>query len=195
MTTMSYASGPSTEPLLGETIGDNFDRAVAEHGGRTALVSTHEGVRLTYRELGGLVDRCARGLLALGIDKQDRVGIWAPNRHEWAVLQYATAKVGAILVNINPAYRTHEVAYVLEQAGCRMLVAASTFKTSDYVGMIREVRPKLTKLETTVFLDTDDGELTWPALLDAAGRTTPEQLADRQQQLQFDDPINIQYTS
>ena len=99
------------------------------------LVSVHEGVRLTYAELGALVDRCARGLLALGIEREDRVGIWAPNRHEWAVLQYATAKVGAILVNINPAYRTHEVAYVLEQAGCRMLVAASTFKTSDYVGM------------------------------------------------------------
>jgi fatty-acyl-CoA synthase len=191
----SYAAGPSTEPLLGDTIGDNFDRAVAEHAARTALVSAHEGVRLTYAELGELVDRCARGLLALGIGREDRVGIWAPNRHEWAVLQYATAKVGAILVNINPAYRTHEVAYVLEQAGCRMLVAASTFKTSDYVGMIKEVRPKLTKLETVVFLDSDDGELTWTQLLDAAARTTADDLAARQQQLQFDDPINIQYTS
>src|SRR4051794_40640918 len=194
-TTTSYASGPSTEPLLGETIGDNFDRAVAEHGDRTALVSSHEGVRLTYRELGELVDRCARGLLALGIAPRDRVGIWAPNRHEWTVLQYATAKVGAILVNINPAYRTHEVAYVLEQAGCRMLVAASAFKTSDYVGMVREVRPGLTNLETTVFLDSDDGELTWAQLLDAADRATADDLAARQGRLQFDDPINIQYTS
>jgi fatty-acyl-CoA synthase len=191
MTTTSYASGTSSEPLLGETIGDNFDRAVQQHADRIALVSVHEGVRLTYAQLGALVDRCARGLLALGIAREDRVGIWAPNRHEWTVLQYATAKVGAILVNINPAYRTHEVAYVLEQSGCRMLVAASTFKTSDYRGMIDEVRPQLTKLETTVFLDTNE----WDDLLAAGDRTTADELAARQRQLQFDDPINIQYTS
>src|SRR5689334_23119607 len=191
MTTTSYASGTSSEPLLGETIGDNFDRAVQQHADRTALVSVHEGVRLTYAQLGALVDRCARGLLALGIAREDRVGIWAPNRHEWTVVQYATAKVGAILVNINPAYRTHEVAYVLEQAGVRLLVAASTFKTSDYRKMIDEVRPGLTALEDTVFLDTPD----WDDLLAAARGATAEALAARQQQLQFDDPINIQYTS
>lgn len=195
MPQLSYASGPSTEPLLGETIGDNLDRTVAAHGDRLCLVSVHEGVRLTYAELLVQVERCARGLLAFGIEAGDRVGIWAPNRHEWTVLQYATAKVGAILVNINPAYRTHEVAFVLDQAGCRMLVAASSFKTSDYVGMVREVRPSLGGLETVCFLDSDDGELTWGALLAGGDGVDPGALASRQAGLQFDDAINIQYTS
>ncbi|HUP84589.1 MAG TPA: AMP-binding protein [Acidimicrobiales bacterium] len=195
MTMLSYTSGPSTEPLLGETIGDNLDRTVAAHGDRTCLVSVHEGVRLTYDEFAALVERCARGLLHLGIEPGARVGIWAPNRHEWTVLQYATAKVGAILVNINPAYRTHEVAYVLEQARCRVLVAASNFGASDYVAMVREVRPKLPGLEVVAFLDSDDGDLTWTALLDGGDGVEPSLVAERQRTLQFDDPINIQYTS
>src|SRR5687768_11193534 len=172
MSQLSYVSGPSNEPLLGETIGDNFDRAVAEHADRTCIVSRHQDVRLTYAEFGAEVTRCAKGLLALGIERGERVGIWAPNQVEWTVLQYATAKVGAILVNINPAYRTHEVAYVLEQSGCRMLVAASSFKTSDYVGMIEEVRPKLPGLEITLFFDSTAGELTWDELLDRGKATT-----------------------
>ncbi|HEY7628487.1 MAG TPA: AMP-binding protein [Ilumatobacteraceae bacterium] len=193
--TLSYASGPSAEPLLGETIGDNFDRLAAEHADRDCLISRHEDLRLTYREMAVAVDRCARGLLARGIETGDRVGIWAPNRSEWAMLQYAAAKVGAILVNINPAYRTHEVAYVLEQSGCRLLVATAEFKSSSYVSMIAEVRTSLPALETTVFLDSDAGDTSWAALLAGADAVSPEQLAARQSSLQFDDPINIQYTS
>jgi fatty-acyl-CoA synthase len=193
--TLSYASGPSAEPLLGETIGDNFDRLAAEHADRDCLISRHENLRLTYREMAVAVDRCARGLLARGIETGDRVGIWAPNRSEWAMLQYAAAKVGAILVNINPAYRTHEVAYVLEQSGCRLLVATAEFKSSSYVSMIAEVRTSLPALETTVFLDSDAGDTTWAALLAGADTVSPAQLAARQSSLQFDDPINIQYTS
>ncbi|MEX2394583.1 MAG: AMP-binding protein [Actinomycetota bacterium] len=195
MGTPSYVSGPSTDELLGETIGDNFDRAVREHADRMCLVSRHQDVRLTYAQMGAEVTRCAKGLLDLGIERGERVGIWAPNRAEWTILQYATAKIGAILVNINPAYRTHEVAYVLEQSGCRMLVAASSFKTSDYVGMITEVRPGLSGLELTLYLDSNDGELTWDELLSRGDGVTDEVLASRQSVLQFDDPINIQYTS
>ena len=192
---LSYVSGPSEEPLLGETIGDNFDRIARAHGDEWCLISRHEGIRLTYAGMAAEVDRCALGLLALGIGIGDRVGIWAPNRSEWAILQYAAAKVGAILVNVNPAYRTHEVAYVLEQSGCRMLVANAQFKTSDYVGMIGEVRGGVHELETVIFLDSDTGDLTWNALLAGGERTGIDQLAARQSSLQFDDPINIQYTS
>jgi fatty-acyl-CoA synthase len=192
---LSYVCGPSSEPLFGETIGDSFDRAVAQHANQLCLISRHQNVRLTYAEFGSAVTRCARGLLALGIARGERVGIWAPNCVEWAVLQYATAKVGAILVNINPAYRTHEVAYVLEQSGCRMLVAASSFKTSSYVGMITELRPNLPSLEITVFLDSIAGELTWNELLGRSGDVDDAALEARQSSLQFDDPINIQYTS
>ena len=129
------------------------------------------------------------------MERGDRVGIWAPNRFEWTVLQYATAKVGAILVNINPAYRTHEVRYVLEQSGCRYLVAAAEFKGSSYVDMIGEVRADLPSLEAVVFLDSDRGDLAWDALLDSGDPVPAEQLTERQASLQFDDPINIQYTS
>jgi fatty-acyl-CoA synthase len=193
-TKVSYAAGPSAAPLLGETIGDNFDRTVAAHGDRIALVSRHQGVRLTYRELAGQVDACASGLLALGVARRDRVGVWAPNCVEWTVLQYATAKVGAILVNINPAYRTHELRYVLAQSGCGVLVAASEFKASDYVAMIGEVRSGLPALETAIFLGSDAGDLTWEALLDGAS-VDAGAVGERQASLQFDDPINIQYTS
>src|SRR4051812_25800758 len=129
--TGSYAHGTSTTPLLGETIGDNLDRAVREHGDREALVVRHQGVRLSYAELGTQVDRAARALVAAGLQPGDRVGIWAPNCAEWVLIQYATAKAGVILVNINPAYRTSELEYVLNQSGARMLVAAQSFKTSD----------------------------------------------------------------
>jgi fatty-acyl-CoA synthase len=117
--TISYASGISTTPLLGDTIGANLDRAVARFGSREALVDCATGRRWTYRQFGVDVDTLALGLLDLGVDKGDRVGIWAPNCPEWTLLQYATAKIGAILVNINPAYRSHEVGYALRQSGCR----------------------------------------------------------------------------
>ncbi len=140
-TAQSYAHGTSAVPLIGQTIGENLAATVARFPDHEALVVPFQGVRLTYAELDAAVDELARGLLAAGIEKGDRVGIWSPNCAEWVLVQYATARVGAILVNLNPAYRTHEVAYALNQSGCRLLVAAQSFKTSDYVAMVAEVRP------------------------------------------------------
>jgi len=187
----SYASGTSAVPLLGDTIGDNFDRTVAAFGERDALVDRAAGARWSYRELADEVDTLAHGLLASGIGKGDRVGIWSPNRAEWTFLQYATAKIGAILVNINPAYRSHELQYVLNQAGIRMLVAANRFKTSDYAAMIEEVRPNCPGVETVVLLGTDS----WTALTESGRGGDPERLRQLQAALSADDPINIQYTS
>src|ERR1700744_1687092 len=138
----SYASGTSQVPLLGDTIGTNFDRTVAAFGDREALVDCAPGHRWTYRELSDDVTAVALGLAALGVAKGDRVGIWSPNRAEWTLVQYATAKLGAILVNINPAYRVHELEYVLNQAGISTLVSAREFKTSRYAEMVAEVRPR-----------------------------------------------------
>ncbi|WP_410669745.1 AMP-binding protein [Amycolatopsis sp. cmx-4-68] len=187
----SYASGVSEVPLLGDTIGDNFDRAVAAFGDRDALVDRTAGRRWTYRELAAEVDALALGLVAQGIGKGDRVGIWSPNRAEWTFLQYATAKLGAILVNINPAYRAHELEYVLNQAGIRLLVASDAFKTSDYPAMVDEVREKCARLEHVVIL----GGESWQGLLEAGRQGDPAQLAHLQAGLSADDPINIQYTS
>jgi fatty-acyl-CoA synthase len=187
----SYASGVSEVPLLGDTIGDNFDRTVAAFPDRDALVDRAAGRRWTYRELAAEVNALALGLVALGIGKGDRVGIWSPNRAEWTFLQYATAKIGAILVNINPAYRSHELEYVLNQAGIRLLVAADKFKTSDYAAMIAEVRPKCAALEHVVLLGGED----WTSLMDAGWRGDPASLPQLQAALSADDPINIQYTS
>ncbi|WP_037361543.1 AMP-binding protein [Amycolatopsis orientalis] len=187
----SYASGTSSVPLLGDTIGDNFDRTVAAFGDRDALVDREAGTRWTYRELAAEVDTLAHGLLAAGIGKGDRVGIWSPNRAEWTFLQYATAKIGAILVNINPAYRSHELQYVLNQAGIRMLVAADKFKTSDYAAMIEEVRPNCPGLEAVVLLGTSS----WTELMESGRGGDPARLAQAQAALSADDPINIQYTS
>ncbi|MGW5742987.1 AMP-binding protein [Amycolatopsis sp. NPDC003861] len=187
----SYASGTSEVPLLGDTIGDNFDRTVAAFGDRDALVDRAAGRRWTYRELAAEVAALALGLVAQGIGKGDRVGIWSPNRAEWTFLQYATAKIGAILVNINPAYRAHELEYVLNQAGIRLLVASDKFKTSDYPAMAEEVRGKCAALEQVVILGGGD----WDALLDAGRGGDPAQLAHLQAGLSADDPINIQYTS
>lgn len=180
--------------MLGDTIGDNFDRTVAAHGDRDALVDRGSGRRWTYRELAQDVDALATGLLCAGIAKGDRVGIWAPNCAEWVIVQYATAKIGAILVNINPAYRSHELRYVLNQAGIRMLIAAPAFKTSDYAAMITQVRPECAALEHVLLL----GSAEWDGLL-ADGRGTLDDdrdvLAQAQRALSADDPINIQYTS
>lgn len=193
--TMSYASTTAEEPLLGETIGDNLDRVAAANPNVDCLVSCHQKLRYTYADFVAEVDRCARGLLGLGIERGQRVGIWSPNRAEWAILQYATAKVGAVLVNINPAYRTSEVEYVLRQSGTSLLVASSTFKTSDYGAMIAEVRPNLDGLQSVLLFDSDAGDLTWDGLLAKGDEVSPDDLRTRQASLQFDDPINIQYTS
>ena len=185
----SYDYGASDLPLLGETIGENFNRIAATHADREALVDRPSGRRWTYAELHRDVLALAHGLLRLGIDKGDRVGIWAPNCPEWTLLQYATAEIGAILVPVNPAYRTDELAYVVNQAGIRLLVAAPAFKTSDYAAMIEDARPGCPGLRWVVLLGSGD----WHDLTDRAG--DPGALAARQAVLSPDDPIGIQYTS
>jgi fatty-acyl-CoA synthase len=187
----SYAHGASDVALIGQTIGDNLAATAAQFPDRDALVVPFQDVRLTYAQLDAAVDELARGLIAAGIEPGDRVGIWSPNNAEWVVVQYATARMGAILVNLNPAYRTHEVAYALQQSGCRLLVAATDFKTSDYTAMVAEVRPDLPALERVVFLGTPE----WDELLAGAASITEDELRARSAALQFDDPINIQYTS
>jgi fatty-acyl-CoA synthase len=186
---LSYSSGESVTPLLGDTIGGNFDATVRAFGDREALVDCPTGRRWTYTELAADVDALALGLLELGIAKGDRVGIWAPNCPEWTLTQYATAKIGAILVNINPAYRTRELEFVLNQSGITLLVAAERLKTSDYAAMIAEVRPRCAGLKTVVLI----GHPQWQALLDA-GRPLDRGALDAIE-LDTDDPINIQYTS
>jgi len=189
----SYAQGESAPPLLEETIGANLQRVAAAHGDREALVEVATRRRWTYAELDADVDRLARGLLAGGVAKGDRVGIWAPNCAEWTLVQYATAKVGAILVNVNPAYRTHELAYALQQSGTSLLVSAESFRTSDYRAMVEEVRGSAgdLALERVVYLGTDD----WTALLTDGDDLPETALRDRMGTLEPGDPINIQYTS
>jgi len=187
----SQTAGETDVPLIEQTIGDNFDATVSRFADRAALVDVAQGRRWTYAELRRDVDELARGLLAAGIAKGDRVGIWAPNCAQWTLVQYATAKVGAILVTLNPSYRTHELEYVLRQAGVRIIVAAPRFRTNDYAAMIEEVRGAVAGLEQVVLIGTDS----WHALIDDAARVTAEQLSDVQASLDNNDPINIQYTS
>jgi fatty-acyl-CoA synthase len=193
--TASYASGPSSEPLLGETIPDNLDRVSAAHHDELALVSRHQDIRWTYAEFLEQVDTCARALLAIGVEPGDRVGIWAPNRAEWVVVQYATSKIGAILVNINPAYRSHELAYALGQSGVSVLATAEEFKGASYLDMIDSVRPGLGSLRTVVALGPSEHDVSWQTFLDGAGEVAMDRVRAIQARLQFDDPINIQYTS
>jgi fatty-acyl-CoA synthase len=186
---LSYSSGTSVTPLLGDTIGANFDATVAAFGEREALVDWPTGRRWTYAQLAADVEALALGLLGMGIGKGDRVGIWAPNCAEWVLTQYATAKIGAILVNINPAYRVRELEFVLNQSGTALLVAAQRLKGSDYAAMIEQVRPDCPDLKHVVLL----GSPRWQALL-AAGAGADRTALDRIR-LDTDDPINIQYTS
>ena len=190
MSAPSYVHGASSVPLLGETIGENLRRTVERHGEREALVVRHQGYRATYRELWEQTGLAARGLLARGVSKGDRVGIWATNRQEWVVAQYATARMGAILVNINPAYRTSELEYALNQSGTSFLIFARGFRTADYVAMLAEVKARCPELREALVLE--DG---WEALLRDADRVGEDELATLEAELQFDEPINIQYTS
>jgi len=183
---LSYASGASDLPLLGESIGANLERTAARHPGREALVDAATGRRWTYAALDAAVDEVALGLLARGVAKGERVGIWAPNCAEWVLTQYATAKIGAILVNVNPAYRAHELDYVVRQSGMRLMVSAVAHRTGDYRAMLAEIG-----FERTVFI----GESGWDDLLRAGRDADPALLAERAATLSFDDPINIQYTS
>src|SRR5690349_9258675 len=206
----SYVSGTSDTPLLGMTIGDTFDRTVARFPDREALVSRQQNLRYTWTELRAEVDRCARGLLALGIRKGERVGIWAPNRAEWAITQFATAKIGAILVNINPAYRLHELEYALNQSGCAALVTAPNFRTTSYLEMLAALCPELERsapghldahrvphLRHVIRLGDErtPGMWVWGEVMERAEEVPPAELAARQAEQEFDDPINIQYTS
>ncbi|KAB7744260.1 AMP-binding protein [Nostocoides sp. F2B08] len=188
---LSHTRGETEPPLLDETIPDNLDATVARHGDRLALVDREQGIRWTYREFADEVDRLARGIVAAGIEKGQRVGIWAPNRAEWTVVQYATAKVGVILVTINPAYRSHELEYVLRQAGIAYLFAVEGFRTSDYRSMVEEVADGVTDLRGVVYLGTES----WQRFVDAGGSVDPDRVAGIQAGLHPDDPINIQYTS
>ena len=189
--TLSHTRGESDPPLIEQTIGDNFDATVARFGEREALVDVAQGKRWTYAALQADVDRLARALLAVGVGTGDRVGIWAPNCSEWTLVQYATAKIGAILVNINPSYRAHELQYVLGQAGVSTLVAAESFRTSDYRAMVDEVRGEVAALERVVYIGTSD----WDELVDRAEEVSADELARVQAGLENTDAINIQYTS
>jgi fatty-acyl-CoA synthase len=186
----SYVSGPSQIPLLGETIGENLRRTVERYPDREALVAVHQGYRATYRQFWDETSRVARGLLVRGVKKGDRVGIWAPNRYEWVVLQYATARMGAILVNINPAYRLHELEYALKHSGVSTLVLAKAFRGADYASMVRDVRIRCPELRQTIVIEDE-----WADLREEARRLSEDELARIERDLQFDDPINLQYTS
>ena len=187
----SYERGEAAPALLEQTIADNLDATVARHGDRLALVDRGQGIRWTYTELAAEVDRLASALVDVGLVTGERVGIWAPNCAEWTVVQYATAKVGLILVTINPAYRTHELDYVMRQAGIAYLFAVETFKTSDYRAMVDEVRAGLTDLRGVTYIGTPQ----WRDLLEGARSVPAAELASIQAGLHPDDPINIQYTS
>ena len=187
----SHAVGETTPALLEETIGARLDRTVAAHADREALVEVSTGRRWTWAELDADVRRLAKGLLAGGTARGDRVGIWAPNCAEWTIVQLATARIGAVLVTINPAYRTHELAFVLNQAGISHLFLAESFKTSDYVAMLEEVREQCTALRAATVLGGDG----WDALLVAGGEEDDGALTEREAALEPEQPINIQYTS
>ena len=188
---LSYSHGTSETPLLGETIGANLARTTERFPTAEAMVDVPSGRRWTYQQLAADVDSLACGLLDLGITTGDRVGIWSPNCPEWTLLQFATAKVGAILVTINPAYRTHELAYALAQSGCRLLVSATGFKTSDYVAMVGEVRSETPGLDFVIFIGSPE----WDSLAQPVAAEALAALEEVSSSLSADDPINIQYTS
>ena len=186
----SYTHGPSAGPLLGETIGENLRRTVARFGARDALVVPHQDYRATYDELWEQVGAAARAFLAHGVGMGDRVGIWAPNRYEWVVTQLAAARIGAILVTINPAFESRELAYALQKAGVSVLVLARGHRGADYVSMLAEVRGSCPDLRHSIVLEDD-----WHEFMVASERVSDEELAERERWLQFDDAINIQFTS
>ncbi|REE96274.1 AMP-binding protein [Thermomonospora umbrina] len=190
-TAVSYASGTSGTPLLGDSIGADFDRTVRRHPDRDALIEHRTGRRWTYTEMAAEVNALALGLHRAGVGKGDRVGVWAPNCAEWTFTQYATAKLGAVLVTINPAYRVHELEYVLTRAGIRTLVAVPAFKTSDYAAMIEEVRPQCPDLRDVLLI----GSREWERLIEDGRDADIAVLDEIAATLGMDDPINIQYTS
>ena len=191
MSADSYTAGPTDAPLIEETIDANFRATVAAHPDREALVVRHQGVRWSYTELDAEIDRLARALLASGLAVGDRVALWAPNRYEWVLAQYATARIGAIMVCINPAYRTHELEFALNQSGSVMLLAAPEFKTSNYRQMWADVAEQCPEIREAILFD----DPTWDALLERAEKVTSDEVKERSESLVNTDPINIQYTS
>ncbi len=207
---LSYRSGISSQPLFGMTIGEGFDRIVDRFPNNDALIVRHQNIRYSYRELQEKVNECAKAFLAIGIKKGDRVGVWSPNCAEWTITQFATSKIGAILVNVNPSYRLHELEYALNQSGCKALVIADRFKKSNYTEMIYELAPQLyhcepgklqsealPSLKAVIRLHPDwsPGIFTWNEFIALSDKTPEKKFQKRQKQLSFDDPINIQYTS
>src|SRR5689334_14338546 len=206
----SYVSGTSDTPLLGLTIGDMFDQTVEKYPDNMALISRHQDLRYTYKELQQQVNQCAKGLMKMGFEKGQRIGIWSPNSAEWCITQFATSKIGAILVNINPSYRLHELEYALRQSGCSAVVIAPSFRTSDYTQMLYDLAPelnqsepgqlqaaKLPELTTVIRLGSEKkpGMYNWAELMALGQEISDEDLLSRQHEQEFDDPINIQYTS
>jgi fatty-acyl-CoA synthase len=209
-TALSYVHGAASTPLIGETIGVVFDKTVSRHGGRPGLTVRQQDIRWSYRELGERVHAFAAGLLALGLEPGDRLAIWAPNCAEWVITQFATAKAGIILVNINPAYRLSELEYALNKVGCRALITATAFKTSNYIGMVNTLAPelagsppgklnagKLPKLEMVIQIGGPKapGAFAFDHVLRLGGAAQRARLSELARSLQFDDPINIQFTS
>lgn len=207
---LSYLSGTSDTPLLGLTIGDMFDKTAAQYPHHEALVSVQQNIRWSYNELQQQANTTAKALMAVGLKKGERIGIWSPNRAEWLLTQLATAKIGAILVNINPSYRLHELQYALTQSGCSMVVIADQFKASNYTQMLYDLAPELNHCEAGALVaqhlpnlravirlhaKPTPGMWSWEELLSKSNQITDEQLATQQAQLAFDEPINIQYTS
>ncbi|MES1215225.1 MAG: AMP-binding protein [Bacteroidota bacterium] len=186
----SYSHGVSPYQLLGETIGENLRNTCAEFPDREALICLHQNYHATYHELWQQITTVSKALLAINVQKGDRLGLWSPNRYEWVLTQYAAARIGVILVNINPAYRTSELTYVLNQSGATVLFSALSFKGSDYKAMIEESKSSCENLREVIFFDED-----WEHFLNKADTINDEQLASIENSIQFDDPVNIQYTS
>jgi len=207
---LSYVHGASDQPLIGKTVGQFFDEACAKWASRPALVVRHQNVRLSYGELRQAVDKLAAGLLTLGLNPGDRIGIWSPNNSEWVLTQFATAKAGLILVNINPSYRVAELEYALVKVGCKALILAERFKTSDYIGMLRELAPELGRaqpgeldskrlpsLRSVILIGEawHPGTFRFSEIMSRGGAAEARRIAALSPQLQFDEPINIQFTS
>ncbi len=194
---LSYVHGAANAPLIGSTIGDLFDQVVERFPYRDALISRHQKIRYTYSQMKTECDRVARSLMACSVAKGDRVGIWSPNNTEWVLIQFATAKIGAILVNVNPAYRSSELSYALKQSGCSTLILSPPYKTSNYPEILREVHTELPLLKTVITLGKQQfpGCVTWKDFLSRSGEISESELNQRQSDQNFDEPINIQYTS
>src|SRR5690349_15921145 len=210
MTQISYDHGVSDKKLIGETIGNFFDRTVERYRDREALVVKHQDVRWSWGELGRKVDDLAAGLLALGLERGERIGIWSQNNYEWVLTQFATAKAGLVLVNINPAYRRSELEYALNKVGCKALILSPRFKTSDYLSIVLDLAPEITscaagqtnaaklpELRTLIRLGEEEtaGMLNFKSLLSEPREEDRSRLSAIGRDLQFDDPINIQFTS